>query len=287
MNLIEQLRQIPLSHNQTVYMMVDGTQLKELAKSLYQIQGQLTLEPIYLYEPHNTLISVSPYLVVATNNVIRWFAEQNNPLLGYFFTSGLNFDDLADGFRHFIKVQTPYDSSAYFKFANSESAYVLLSTNSLQFWSLFKEVWLPTRHGFYHMQQPERLDIGLTSSVIKLSDEQWERLGDIVWRNTLDKITLHIKTWFPHLEINFKEKDNWLENWATYAYKNGFTSEKDLLMFFNVIGFTSEISISDPKFHPEIYALVNNISDLTPSQRIEKAALISEKYNESQKEVTN
>lgn len=287
MNLIEQLRQIPLSHNQTVYMMVDGTQLKELAKSLYQIQGQLTLEPIYLYEPHNTLISVSPYLVVATNNVIRWFAEQNNPLLGYFFTSDLNFDNLADGFRHFIKVQTPYDSSAYFKFANSESAYVLLSTNSLQFWSLFKEVWLPTRHGFYHMQQPERLDIGLTSSVIKLSDEQWERLGDIVWRNTLDKITLHIKTWFPHLVISLKEKDNWLENWATYAYKNGFTSEKDLLMFFNVIGFTSEDSMSDPKMHPEIYTLVNNRSNLTPSQRIEKAALIAEKYNKSQKEVTN
>lgn len=266
--------------DQELYLCVDGAQIDALAEQLYNLDGPLELEHLYMFEPYDQLIEVSPYLIKATEPVQQWFWLQNKPTAGFFMSSSLPLESLADHFRQFIKIHPPYGGNAFFKPAHSEAAWVLLSSAEEHFWQGIDYVWVPTRKGLHEMAnpftevpQPEPLTDWLT-----LTDEQWQQLGNIAWQNTLDKVTAHMQRWFEPMITKQPDPDVWINQHAALAYKRGMVTEQDLLMYFNIIGFLGEPAVMDSQAYPDIYQLLTQPSAETPSQRVDKAEYLAEEY---------
>jgi len=280
-SLISTVPVMSINEQESLYLLVDGSQIEELAKKLYAISGDLNLEAIYLFEPYLELQSVSPYLIQVTDSVKQWFLNLNQPTLGFFFSSPLVLRRVAENLRTLIKAETPYGSSVFVKFANSECAHVLLSTHSPHLWQAMNKVWLPTRYGWQHLTKPESLP-QVSREQHKFNDEQWKLMGKITWRNSLDKIETHMLQWFPERYQQYFLQPQSLEEQAQGAYQLGFGSERDLLLFFNVIGFLGLEAIASDQAYPEIYQLIHQSSQQTPSQRIEQAAELAFRCSQPQ-----
>ncbi|EKF9303015.1 DUF4123 domain-containing protein, partial [Vibrio cholerae] len=161
--------------------------------------------------------------------------------------------------------------------ANSECAYVLLQTRVARLWQVMEQAWLPTKSGWELLSKPDSIPT-ISEGMYKLSDEQWQMMGQISWRNALENIADHMCKWFPETISQYADVEGWLNQQAQNAYQMGFNSERDLLLFFNVIGFLGIKAIASP-IYPDIYQLIHQTSQQTPSQRIEQAALLAEQYS--------
>jgi len=270
-----------VSSDEILYLLVDGSQVEQLAKQLYSICGELNLEPIYLFEPYKALQSVSPYLIQATEPVKEWFLALNKPIAGYFFSSPLSLRRAAEKLRELIQAKSPYGSTVFVKMANSECAHVLLSTHTPHLWQAMNQAWLPTRDGWQHVMKPEWIQAA-SNETHKFTDEQWQLMGKITWRNHLEKIETHMLQWFPERHQQYFSQPQSLEEQAQGAYQLGFTSERDLLLFFNVIGFLGLEVITSDQEYPEVHQLIHQTSQQTPSQRIEQAAELAFQYSQPQ-----
>ncbi|CSD01418.1 membrane protein [Vibrio cholerae] len=239
---------------------------------------------MYLFPPFEQLKEVSPYLVLATDTVKTWFLEQNQGLAGFFFASLDSIEEIAEQLRRLIQVESPYGSTVFLKMANSECAYVLLSTQCQPLWKVINRAWLPTRQGWQYVQRPELTATQDTPVRFKLTDEQWQRLGNITWLNTLETVERHVQQWFPDLAQQWQSDPELFHRHAQWAYQQGFSSERDLMLFFNVLGFLGVDALEKGKY-PEIDPLLHQASSRTPSQRIEAAAELAYQHSQSSQEV--
>ncbi|MFM2485354.1 DUF4123 domain-containing protein [Celerinatantimonas yamalensis] len=269
---------------QVLYLLVDGGQVSSLAEQLYNLDGPLALEAIYMFEPYDELRAVSPYIIQAIPSVQQWFFALEQPTAGYFVSSSSSLADLADHFRQFIKVYPPYGSVAFFKMAHSEAAWVLFNDQVASFWLSIEHVWVPTRFGLQEMDSPFKAKAFADTAQATLTDwliideSQWQQLGLIVWRNTLDSIHQHVTQWFAKRLSSQEDPQAWLAEHAQVAYKRGFCTESDLLMYFNIIGLLGESAVTHEQAYPDIFQLLTEPSARSPSQRVDEAELLAEKY---------
>ncbi|EGR3967397.1 DUF4123 domain-containing protein [Vibrio cholerae] len=283
-NWVSSVPEMEIDTQERLYLLVDGAQISHLAQALYRLSGELVLEPLYLFPPFEQLKEVSPYLVLATDTVKTWFLEQNQGLAGFFFASLDSIEEIAEQLRRLIQVESPYGSTVFLKMANSECAYVLLSTQCQPLWKVINRAWLPTRQGWQYVQRPELTATQDTPVRFKLTDEQWQRLGNITWLNTLETVERHVQQWFPDLAQQWQSDPEQFHRHAQWAYQQGFSSERDLMLFFNVLGFLGVDALEKGKY-PEIDPLLHQASSRTPSQRIEAAAELAYQHSQSSQEV--
>jgi hypothetical protein len=263
-----------------LYLLADGGQIPDLARSLYQLPDIQTPEPIYLYPPYDELKVVSPWLVKATAEVRLWFLAQQQPTAGFFFSSDSSQDEIGDQLRALIEVVSPYGSDVFLKMAHPEAALILLDSDCAQLWNIMQTAWLPTRDGWQIRHRPD-LSGALTQLPYKLDDAQWAEFGQISWRNTLEDIYLHMEQHFPqHLQAQ-PDPQAWTEHLTEQAYQQGFTTRDDAIHYLSIAGWLGEAALSSDKY-PDIHQLIHQPSQQTPSQRIEQAARLAEQYHSSQ-----
>jgi hypothetical protein len=81
--------------------------------------------------------------------------------------------------------------------------------------------------------------------------------------------------WFPERLGEQLDARQWVAEWAEWGYGKGFESPRDLLFFFNILGYLGT-AWKESDAYPAITALLMCTSSLTPSQRIEQAAELAE-----------
>ncbi|ELI6447991.1 DUF4123 domain-containing protein [Photobacterium damselae] len=268
--------QLTYDEGEYLYLMLDGSQINELDKIILMQDSYAEYEAIYLYEPWCGLRAVSPFIVQATPKMQQWFMQHNNPTHGYFFSSSQPLEHLAEHFRKFIQVESPYGSRVFFKIGASEAAAVLFKTQNTAIWCDITTVWLPTRLGWIELTTPsQRDDLSSSQLLIKLTEEQWALLGDVQWLNILESLQHHIEKWFPHLiSTHTPNTISWIDSWASLAYRKGFVLEQDLLYYSNIIGLLGEDFALQNEYH-EVNTLLMTPSLQTHSQRVEQAAHIA------------
>ncbi|MGF1768633.1 DUF4123 domain-containing protein [Enterovibrio makurazakiensis] len=256
------------------YLLLDGSQIPDLETLLFKIEGAPVYAPVFLNSPWQELREVSPCVVKATGALMQWFETDVYLNQGYVFSSRADLETVTNTFRALIQVQSPYGSQVFFKMAHAEAAHILFSDENPQIWQAIEQAWLPTRKGWVHHTKPTQTG-PVTPTSILLTDEQWEKLGQIGWYHTLEKIEHHLVHWFsdklPAVSLE------WIKQEAKTAYDAGFATERDLLLYFSVFGFLG-VNVLDSRQYPDIQALINHPSTLTPSQRIEQAATLAEQY---------
>jgi hypothetical protein len=265
----------------TLYLFLDGSQIEGCLTRLFQVEGAIDLEPIYMIEPYDTLLEVSPLVVRVTPEIMAWFYEQATPTAGFFFTCAYPLEVIASHFRQMIKIVTPLGSQAFFKMAHSEVSWVMLRNDSAHYWAIMDQVWLPTRVGWKILSKPDRPSEPLRWP-LQLSERIWKQLAQVSWMNTLQAVVRHLEQYFPHL-LAQDGFDGWLNAVATDGYQQGFSAERDLLLYFNIIGLLGEEAVTTSRY-PDIYQLITTPSLQTPSQRVEQAAELAYHYSLSQSE---
>ncbi|WP_261887453.1 DUF4123 domain-containing protein [Vibrio aerogenes] len=262
-----------------LYLLVDGGQIPDLARSLYQLPDIQTPEPIYLYPPYDELKAVSPWLIKATAEVRLWFLAQHQPTAGFFFSSDKTQDEIGDQLRTLIEVVSPYGSEVFLKMAHPEAALILLDSHCAQLWDLIQTAWLPTRDGWQIRHRPD-LAGALKQLPYKLDDTQWAAFDEISWRNALEDIYLHMEKHFPHSLHEQSDPLTWTEKLTEQAYQLGFTTQDDVIHYLSIAGWLGEAALTSEKY-PQIHQLIHQPSQQTPSQRIEQAAQLAEQYHSS------
>lgn len=264
-----------LAKGEHLYLLLDGGQIPELERQLFEVTDSPVYQPIYLYAPWDSLREVSPCLVEASELLLGWF-KSLPANAGWLLASPLTLLPLADQLRQLIEVESPYGSRILLKLAAPETMACLLVDADPWYWRGITQVWLPTRTGWLHWQVKEALaePIGDTC---RLTDAQWARLSDVSWQNQLDATYHHMAHWFPSRLEQQPDPQNWIARWAEQAYQLGFQTERDLLLFFNVLGFIGEEWWQGDGY-PTLTKLLTTPSAQTPSQRVEQAASWAEQH---------
>ncbi|MEE4308228.1 DUF4123 domain-containing protein [Pseudomonas alliivorans] len=104
----------------------------------------------------------------------------------------------------------------------------------------------------------------------RLSAEQIEAFGDVMFRLTVVNLDQHLRLFFPDYlpDVSLKTRYEQVHRLASTAYEQGFKSEADIFHYANVVLFLAD---QPEDSHPPIRALLRDTSELTPSQRIEQA----------------
>ncbi|KAB7695428.1 DUF4123 domain-containing protein [Plesiomonas shigelloides] len=286
------LPEIVLHKQEQLYLLLDGGQIAQLERRLFEIADTPVYQPLYLYAPWESLREVSPCLVVATEPLLRWYAAEFQPNSGYLLASTLALLPFAERLRGWIEAQSPYGSRILLKPAQPEGMYRLFQDDDPRFWQDITQVWIPVREQlqprskliWWHKTAnlptaaATKLPPQRENAPLRLSDAQWQRLGEVSWLNSLDTLYRHMEKWFPSRLAEQETPNQWITDWATWGYKQGFTSLRDLMFFSNVIGYIGTVWLDDGHC-PDIVDLLMNASVLTPSQRIEKAAQLAEIQN--------
>ncbi|MEE4801918.1 DUF4123 domain-containing protein [Pseudomonas alliivorans] len=104
----------------------------------------------------------------------------------------------------------------------------------------------------------------------RLSAEQIEAFGDVMFRLTVVNLDQHLRLFFPDYlpDVSLRTRYEQVHRLASTAYEQGFKSEADIFHYANVVLFLAD---QPEDSHPPIRALLRDTSELPPSQRIEQA----------------
>lgn len=269
------LPELDVAKGEHLYLLLDGGQLPELERKLFEVTDSPVYQPLYLYAPWDALREVTPCLVEANSQLLAWFQEQAANV-GWLLASPLSLMPLADHLRQLIEVESPYGSRIMLKLAAPKTMACLLVDSDPWFWQGIAQVWLPMDDGWLHRRVKTDLP-QLPGKKCKLTDPQWARLGEVSWQNQLESIHHHMAQWFPIRLAEQSDPRAWIARWANQAYQLGFQSERDQLLFFNVLGFLGDKWWGSHDY-PELTALLTIPSVRTPSQRVEQAACWAEQH---------
>lgn len=273
------LPEFTLAEGERLYLLLDGAQLPELERQLFEIADNPAYQPLYLYAPWDTLREVSPCLVQVSEPLLRWF--QTLPAnTGWLLASPLSLLPLADQLRRLIEVESPYGSRILLKLAAPETMACLLVDADPWLWQGIAQVWLPSRAGWHHWQVGDALAAPLGDK-FRITDTQWERLGELSWQHQLEVTHRHMVRWFPARLAEQSDPRSWIARWAKQAYQLGFQTEREQLLFFNVLGFVGDGWWGSDDY-PTLTKLLTLPSVQTPSQRVEQAANWAEQHATAQ-----
>ncbi|EAR56157.1 hypothetical protein SKA34_13225 [Photobacterium sp. SKA34] len=101
----------------------------------------------------------------------------------------------------------------------------------------------------------------------KLSERQWQQLGDITRRNTVEKVNQHLNTYFPAVLHQHNAPFLWIKEWVHNAHNMQFETDSDVLHFFNILALLGEEVFNTERF-PHIKHLLETPSAQTPSMRV-------------------
>ncbi|TNI10250.1 DUF4123 domain-containing protein [Aeromonas veronii] len=269
------LPEFDLAKGEHLYLLLDGGQIPELERHLFEVSDSPAYQPLYLYAPWDSLREVSPCLVEASEPLLSWF-QQQPANTGWLLASPQALLPLADQLRQLIEVESPYGSRILLKLAAPETMACLMVDADPWLWRGIGQVWLPTRTGWHHWQVEETLAEPMGDRC-RLTEPQWTRLGEVSWQNHLDATYRHMQVWFPARLSTQCDPQAWVARWAKQAYQLGFQTERDLLLFFNVLGFVGEGWWQGDDY-PTLTKYLTAPSAQTPSQRVELAASWAEQH---------
>ncbi|USP08997.1 DUF4123 domain-containing protein [Aeromonas dhakensis] len=269
-----ELPDIVLNSGEQLYLLLDGARIPALERALFEQDPSPSYQPVYLHAPWDSLREVSPCLVCATPNLLDWFMQNRDASWGYLLSSPLSLLPLAERLRGLIEVESSYGSRILLKLAMPETMWRLFMDDEPWLWQGVEQVWIPVRQANQPVWWHKTVSPELGEPVgkrFKLLDAQWTRLGEVTWLSTLDAIWRHMDKWFPARLQAQVEPAPWIARWAKQAYQLGFQTERDLLLFFNVLGFVGDGWWGSHDY-PTLTKLLTVPSALTPSQRVELAA---------------
>ncbi|WP_122605976.1 DUF4123 domain-containing protein [Pseudomonas viridiflava] len=224
-------------------------------------------------------LNVSPALIQLEDPydpMLARFLDHAREEWGLLLFSPADRKTLIDHLRWLMFVEMPTGQTCYMNLSDTSLANALFGMHPGHFdnrlFGPIDHVYAPDRmteqwgsHGRIGESMPHDPKIPY-----RLSAEQIDALGDVMFRLTVVNLDQHLRRFFPVYlpDVSLKTRYEQVHRLASTAYEQGFKSEADIFHYANVVLFLAD---QPEDAHPEIRALLRDTSELTPSQRIERA----------------
>lgn len=266
--LSEQLGQILTNlpwQSQTVSLLMDGINIKNLLHRFYTGENTATFEVLYLQTPFAQLYEVSPCLVklesTGTPHLQDYLQNLENEW-GYLLVSDQSWQQQINHLRNLIKVQLPEtNEQIILKLADPQVGKALFSLAEEQqdtkLFGPFSHVYTTDiiDNELNHYQRPTGNIIELHSPYT-LSETQNNALDEIEQKRSRHNLYQHMKTYFSSFlshypRLNWQEAINQI---IQEAEQKGYESPMEKTYYLNIYGYLgSEVFIQ----HPQLQSLVN------------------------------
>ncbi|MDE1464491.1 DUF4123 domain-containing protein [Spartinivicinus poritis] len=271
------------------YLLLDGVRKPKLKRWIYENEENPKCISLYLETKYHDILSCSPELVQTELYSELWLSYMDKGVLdhwGLTLFSDESFTDVLNHCRWWLQVQTQAGTMALFRLYDPSLSWRLFAAStSEQLSYLFGPIneihcYSDQWHQFYNSAPV----IGDYSQPVRLADNQWQAISDSKYASFLKRLKSHTLQFFPHLleGKNIQQQQDWLETLVQKANSHQFNTVQDIYFFTNVIGYLGRDAMN-PSIHPEIHQLITQSSELTPSQRIELAAVKAQQFVVSRK----
>lgn len=262
------------------YLLLDSVSVRDLPKKLYQWSEQPDFEPLYLGTKLNELTELSPCLVAiegVDNPALQNYLSNAALEWGYLIFASSAFDEVIRHLRWLLIVEIAEQQSFILRLADPAVAQALFNIGNPVLFGPIKALYIPDAvEKIWHIQNspntPSQTDY---SRPYCLSEIEMRALEDVSHRQTLLTLDEHLKTFFPQYQaaLNHAERHKHLAEIADKAYQLKMCSEKEILLFANILGFLGEAALEQ---HSDIAQLLENTSPRPPMDRVEEAAYLAE-----------
>ncbi|MDE1463832.1 DUF4123 domain-containing protein [Spartinivicinus poritis] len=261
------------------YLLLDTVREPGIKRWLYETEANPKHFSLYLMTKYKSMIDQSPELIQTELYSDLWYSFMERGVRqhwGLVLFSEAPFEAVKQHCQWWLNVITPSGSKGLFRLYDPTLSWRLFATSTPeQLAYLFGPInqvhcYANQWHAFHN---PAPI-VGDYSSSLRLAANQWQAISDSKYQGFLNRLQKHISHYFPHLLAgkDQQQQQTWLEKLVNTANTRQFTTAQDIFFFTNVVGYLGADAMN-PALHPEIHQLITHSSQLTPSQRIRKAAI--------------
>ncbi len=268
---------LPWSKN--VYLLLNAANVPDLKRKIFEWEVSQACTMLFLQTRFSELLERSPALIQIQGPhepMLARFLAHAREEWGLLLFSPADRKTLVRHLRWLMFVEKPTGQTCYLNLSDASVANALFSLHPAhidnRIFGPIDQVYAAdkmTEQWRSHTRIGEAAPVDV-NAVYRLNTEQVEALGDAVFRLTVTHLDQHLRRFFPDyladapLRIRYQQ----VHALASSAYEKGFKSEVDTFHYANVMCF---LATEPHDAHPDIRELLLDTSELTPSQRIEKA----------------
>jgi len=243
--------------HQSIGLLLDGVQVENLLKRLYQWADAPTVKVLYLGSRFAALKQVSPCLVrieSADDPILAQFLGCVDQQWGYLLISDKPWEQLAVHLRWLTSVEHPSGQEMLLRIAFPAVADALFeSADPALLGPCQRIITANLADGGWHQYtrsgEPPKTE---HAKPYRLSEKQWLGLDNASARKTVTELSRHMTLYFPdyHPDLTEKERHAHFQALIHRAAGHGFKSEKELYLYCNAHGFVGPKALEDSTFAP-------------------------------------
>lgn len=261
--LKQQIQQFPWQA-ESISLLLDGINVKNLLHKFYTQQNQSKFEVLYLQTPFAELYEVSPCLVKIDNS--------NNPHLlnylshldeewGYILISDASWEEQIKHLRNLLIVKQPNDEQVILKIADPMLAGALFELAEKQadsaFFGPFKQIYTTDiiDNQLNNYQRPEQA-IQSLATPYQLSNEQNEALDKVEIKRANYKLHQHMERHFPSFLAHYPKatKKQAIDHLIQEANQLTYNTPMAQAYYLNIHGYLGDETLEN---YPELSQMVN------------------------------
>jgi hypothetical protein len=240
---------------QSVGLLLDGVQVENLLKRLYQWSDAPTVNVLYSGTRFGALKQMSPCLVrieSADDPILAQFLSCIDQQWGYLLISAEPWEQLTAHLRWLLSVKHHSGQEVLLRIAYPAVADALFAlADSALFGPCQRVVTADLVNGGWHQYiRPGETPRSDHAKPYRLSAKQWLCLDNASMGKTVAELSRHMSRYFPgyYADLTDKERNEHLQDLVKRAAEHGFETEKELYLYCNAHGFVGEQGLEDCSF---------------------------------------
>ncbi|WP_122663193.1 DUF4123 domain-containing protein [Pseudomonas viridiflava] len=272
--------------DQTVGLLLDAIQVKNLLKRLYQWNPAPKVSVLYHGTRWAEISRLSPCLVRvhdADDPVLLQFLANTQALWGYLLISDGSWDELLAHMRWLTCFKPPQGEDMYLRISDPAVARALFAAErDPDLFGPCQQVVVSNapRNGWTQIKRPGDKYIPQYDKPFMVSDAQWMALKGVAFDKSMGALYQHMQRFFPDYcaELTPELRLEHIHRLARSAIDKGFETEQEIWLYANVFGFLGDDVLEQ---HPDIAQLLTVRSQMSSLERVDRAATIAAKVAEA------
>lgn len=268
---------------QTVGLLLDALQVKNLLQCLHEWGGALQVEVLYTGTQWGGISRLSPCLVRVrdcNDPVLLQFLSNTQGLWGYLLVSDGTWGELLAHMRWLTSFRPPQDEEMFLRISDPAVAHALFAAGHHPGVALFgpcQEVVVANapRQGWTQFKRTGAKPVAEYGKPYTVNEAQWAALRAVPFNKSVSALYEHMQRFFPDYRADLTplQRLEHVQQLSRTAIEKGFISEHEIWLYANLFGFLGDDALEQ---HPDIRELLSSRSELTPLQRVDRAATLAE-----------
>lgn len=275
------LRHLPFSLTGagTLALLLDAVAQEHLLRRIYQWADNPQVDPLYLQTPWHELLELSPCLLFLSgpqDPALAGFLNETELETGWLLLSAQPPEAISQHLRRLITVRPPHGELGLLRMSDPATAHVLFGHAEQQgnraLFGPIDTVCCPdSLLSTWHCHSAPRATAPPWSEPYRLDEQQWTLLEQVAFRQAVLKLSLHMQQYFPDYQpqIQGPARGQLWQHLAEMAYRQGFCSPQEILLFANIHGFLGPAALHS---YPAVNQLLQDKNLGSALQRVQLAA---------------